>query len=282
MTTAADDRLEVGRFLRSRRERVRPEDVGLPGTERRRVPGLRREELARLAGISVEYYGRLEQGRAGTPSESVIVALARALRLDQTETDHLRNLSRRGAWSRPRAASAERVRPALVRMLEAIDTPALIFGRRTDVLAWNAGAAALLTDFAALPASARNLARLVFLDDGFRALMVDWEPVARETVGVLRMAAGRYPDDPALAALVGELTVKSDDFSRWWRSREVRRKSHGTKRLVHPVVGPLAIAYETLRLPDEPDQVLVTYYAAEPGSPADTALRLLKGWSGIV
>jgi MmyB-like transcription regulator ligand binding domain len=213
--------------------------------------------------------------RAAHSSSRLRVIVARALKLDPAETDHLRDLARARSWARPRKPRAERVRPGLVRLLEAIDTPALIFGRRTDVLAWNRGAAALLIDFGALPPRGRNFARLVFLDDGFRALMGDWETVARETVGVLRMAAGRHPDDPELAALVGELTVKSEDFGRWWSSRDVRQKGHGSKRLRHPVVGPLTVAYETMRLPDEPDQVLVSFYAAEAGSPADTALRLL-------
>jgi transcriptional regulator with XRE-family HTH domain len=225
MDAVIESRREAGAFLRSRRERLRPDDVGVEPTQRRRVPGLRREELARLAGVSVEYYIRLEQGRAGRPSESVLLALAAALRLDEAELTHLRNLCRPPAGSPRRSAGhAERSRPALRRMLEAVATPALVFGRRTDVLAWNRGAATLLADFAAMPASERNLARLVFLDDGFRALMADWDRVARETVGILRMAAGRHPDDPRLAALVGELLVKSEDFGRWWNARECARR----------------------------------------------------------
>lgn len=274
-----DSRVEVGRFLRTRRERVRPQDVGLEPTARRRVPGLRREELARLAGISVEYYIRLEQGRAGQASDGVLVALARALQLDDAEVAHLRDLAGPTLRSRVSAPRVERVRPSLLRMLDLLGTPALIFGRRTDVLAWNRGAAALLTDFGALPTEHRNLARLVFLDDSFRALMADWEQVARETVGVLRMSAGRHPTDPGLAALVGELTLASDDFARWWSSRDVSRKKHGVKQLDHPVVGALSVQFETFALPDDPDQMLVAYCAAESGSPADNALRLLDTWA---
>jgi transcriptional regulator with XRE-family HTH domain len=268
---------EAGLFLRSRRGQISPADLGLPVTNQRRVSGLRRDETAQLAGISVEYYVRLEQGRGGTPSDSVLTALARTFALTDAEVAHVRDLYKPSSPGKP---APEKARPGLRRMLDLIDTPALIFGRRTDILAWNRGAAALLTDFGALPAQQRNLARLVMLDDGFTSLMADWEQVARETVGILRMAAGRYPDDPRLAALIGELTVKSADFGRWWNARDVRQKTHGRKRMNHPQVGELDIAYETFRLPDAPDQTLVTYFAAEPASRTETALKLLDSWTG--
>jgi transcriptional regulator with XRE-family HTH domain len=275
----ADNHREAGLFLRSRRDRLSPDAIGVPLTNTRRVSGLRRDETARLAGISVEYYTRLEQGRAGTPSDSVLNTVSHALQLEEPEVSYLRGLYERTPIQKPRAAKPERVRPPLRRLLDAVTTPALIFGRCTDVLAWNNGAAALLGDFGARPADQRNLARLVLLDDGYASLMADWEKVARETVGILRMAAGRHPDDPKLAALVGELTLKSKDFSRWWNTHDVRQKAHETKRLDHPLVGSIEIAYETLHLPDEPDQTLVTYFASEPNGPADTALTLLMNWT---
>jgi transcriptional regulator with XRE-family HTH domain len=255
---------EAGLFLRSRRDRLRPDEFGIPAAAARRVSGLRRDEIARLAGISVEYYTRLEQGRAGTPSDSVLSTLSGALRLADAEFGYLRGLYDRSSPAKPRTAKPERIRPSTRRLLDALGTPALIFDRYTDVLAWNRGAAALFTDFGARPADQRNLARLVLLDDGFAALMADWEQVAREAVGVLRLSAGRHPDDPRLAALVGELTLKSPHFHRWWNTRDVRQKAYGTKRLNHPLAGPLTIAYETLQLPGQPGLSLVTYFAAEP------------------
>jgi transcriptional regulator with XRE-family HTH domain len=271
---AVDKRRELGQFLKSRRARLRPEAVGLQPHGRRRVPGLRREELAQLAGVSVDYYERLEQGRAGQPSEAVLEAIARALRLDSAERLHLYDLSR-PTRPRRRAPHRERVRPEVQRLLDALDgLPAMVTGRRMDVLAWNRLAAALVVDWGALPPQQRNSARHVFLDEGARRLYVDWEQGAKDTVASLRLAAGRHPDDPELAALVGELSVKSEDFRRWWAAHDVLEKTHGTKRLMHPIVGPLTLAFETLLLPGDGDQVL-GIYTAEPGSESETALRLL-------
>jgi transcriptional regulator with XRE-family HTH domain len=265
--------MELGHFLKSRRARVRPEDVGVQPFGRRRVPGLRREELAQLAGVSFDYYVRLEQGRAGHPSEAVLDAIARALRLDDAERAHLFDLSR--PVPRRRAARPERVRPQLRRLLDALhDVPAMVIGRRMDVLAWNRLAAALLGDWGALPREQRNSARQFFLDDGARALYVDWDENARATVAWLRMAAGRHPDDAGLAELIGELSMKSEEFRRLWPRHDVREKTHGTKRLRHPIVGPLTLSYETLILPGDRDQALFLY-TAEPGSESETALRLL-------
>ena len=265
--------MELGHFLKSRRARVRPEDVGVQPFGRRRVPGLRREELAQLAGVSFDYYVRLEQGRAGHPSEAVLDAIARALRLDDAERAHLFDLSRPVA--RRRAARPERVRPQLRSLLDSLhDVPAMVIGRRMDVLAWNRLAAALLGDWGALPREQRNSARQFFLDDGARALYVDWDENARATVAWLRMAAGRHPDDAGLAELIGELSMKSEEFRRLWPRHDVREKTHGTKRLRHPIVGPLTLSYETLILPGDRDQALFLY-TAEPGSESETALRLL-------
>ncbi|GAA4090460.1 MULTISPECIES: helix-turn-helix transcriptional regulator [Actinomadura] len=272
-----DKRAELTEFLRSRRARLQPEDVGLPPFGgRRRVPGLRREELAQLAGVSVDYYVRLEQGRTRNVSEEVLDAVAGALRLDDDERAYLRNLARpaRSARRRP-PARAERVRPGVRRLLEMAEgVPAYVFGRRCDVLAWNRLACALFTDFGALPPAERNWARLIFLNEEMQALFEDWTVKAKDTVAFLRLSAGEYPDDPELAALVGELSVRSEDFRRWWADHNVKDKSNGRKVVLHPLVGRIELDYETLRLPDNRDQMLTTY-TVEAGSPSETALRLL-------
>jgi transcriptional regulator with XRE-family HTH domain len=268
-----DPRSELGAFLRSRRARLRPEDVGLPDFGRRRVPGLRREELAQLAGVSADYYVRLEQGRDIHPSEGVLDAIARALRLDDAERAHLHRLVKPGPRIR-RGAPAQRVRPGVQHLLDAMErTPAFVVGRRMDVLAWNRMAAALMSDFAELPRERRNMLRHVFLDPASHELYPDWEVVAEETVAYLRLATGIDPDDADLAALVGELTLNSGVFAQLWTRHDVREKTHGSKRFAHPLVGPMTLEYETLTLPD-PGQVLVTY-TAEPGSRSAEALDLL-------
>jgi transcriptional regulator with XRE-family HTH domain len=269
-----DKRRELGAFLKSRRARVLPEDIGLPTRDGRRVPGLRREELAQLAGISADYYVRLEQGRAGHPSDSVLDAIARTLHLDDAERSHLFDLARptrqRRSPQRP-----ERVRPELQFLLDVLErVPAFVLGRRMDVLAWNALAASLVMDFGSLPPEQRNTAKLVFLDDAMRSHYPDWEQAARDAVAYLRLLAGRYPDDAALAELIGELSMKSEDFRRLWARHDVREKTHGTKRLEHPIVGPLTLSFETLAVRGDDGQVLVTY-VAEPGSESEIALSLL-------
>ncbi|GGO89633.1 helix-turn-helix transcriptional regulator [Wenjunlia tyrosinilytica] len=272
-----DRRAELGDFLRSRRARLKPEDVGLTAYgNRRRVPGLRREELAQLAGVSVDYYIRLEQGRGQNVSEEVLDAVGRALALDADEHEHLRHLARPARGKRRPAPRPQRVRPTLEHLLAAMEgVPAFVLGRRMDVLAWNRMAVAVLgVDFAELPREQRNMVRHAFLDGAAADFYVDWEKAARDTVACLRMEAGRYPDDPQLAALVGELSVKSEHFSRLWAGQEVREKTHGSKRMNHPVVGELTLQFETFRLADDPDQALCTY-TAEPGSPSETALKLL-------
>ncbi|TDD92501.1 helix-turn-helix domain-containing protein [Actinomadura rubrisoli] len=274
-----DQRTELGEFLRSRRARLRPEDVGLPAAlGKRRVPGLRREELAQLAGVSVDYYVRLEQGRARNASATVLDAVAQALRLNEDEYAYLRNIAK-PVPARRRPARPERVRPGLQRLLDmSASVPAYVVGRRVDVLAWNRAACALFTDFAARPPGGRNWARMIFLEQEIRDLFDDWTVKARETVSYLRMQAGSRPDDTELAALVGELSVKSGDFRHWWASHEVHDKAHGRKHLRHPVAGDLVLDFETLRLPSDPDQVLVTY-TAEAGSPSEEALNFLTSWS---
>jgi transcriptional regulator with XRE-family HTH domain len=269
---ARDTRL--GEFLQARRAQLSPEAAGVTAYGRRRVPGLRREELAQLAGVSVDYYVRLEQGRAHHPSAEVLDAIASALQLEEVERSHLHEIAG-PAQPRRRRVAPERVRPGVQQLLDQFDTvPAFVLGRRMDMLAWNRLASALFGDPARLPAEQRNIARMTFLDPACRALYVDWERVARETVGYLRHCAGRYPDDPALAELIGELSVKSEQFARWWAGHLVRDKTNGTKRMVHPAVGELTLNYETLMVAGESDQALIAY-TAEPGSESATALRLL-------
>jgi transcriptional regulator with XRE-family HTH domain len=269
---------ELSDFLRSRRARLSPARAGIEVADGpRRVPGLRREELAMLAGVSVEYYVRLEQGRGGVhPSESVLAALAGALRLNDSETQHLHRLAQASRTGPPpRRPRAQTVRPEVRRLLAAmVDVPAIVLGRRMDVLAWNELAARLHVDFGALPPHLRNMPRLVFLDEASRELFPDWDQVARETVAYLRFEAGFEDEDAGLHELVGELSTKSKLFARLWARHDVREKSHGTKRFRHPLVGELDLHYETLALPGDRRQTLVTYTAAA-GSPSESALRML-------
>jgi transcriptional regulator with XRE-family HTH domain len=280
-----EQRTELGEFLRSRRNRLRPEDVGLTGYgERRRVPGLRREELAHLAGVSAAYYTRLEQGQSRNASVGVLDALARALRLNDDERVHLNNLARPARVAKPPVVRPERVRPGVRRLIEAFENvPALVLGRRTDVLAWNPLAHALLTGHLEpnspdRPTARPNLARLVFLDPHARELYANWIAESRDLVAYLRMVAGRYPDDPQLLALVGELSVKSPEFAALWSAHPVKDKTHGSRDFRHPLVGQLTLEFEALRLPDMDDQRVVTYNA-KPGSPSEAALRLLVGFA---
>ncbi|MFD4241089.1 helix-turn-helix transcriptional regulator [Streptomyces sp. NPDC058525] len=275
-----DQRAELGEFLRSRRARLRPGDVGLPDYGRhRRVPGLRREELALLAGVSVAYYTRLEQGSGHNVSAEVLDALAQALRLDGTERAHLTHLARPRARRRRQSHRPQQVRPELRTLMDAMHgVPAYLVGRRQDVLAWNRLAAAVFGDFGALPVAERNLVRLVFLDPATAELYAEWECRACEVVSNLRMYAGQHPDDEQLSVLVGELSVKNEEFRRLWAAHTVADKTHGLKRLRHPLVGELDLYFERLALPDDPAQFLVTFHAA-PGSPSEDALRLLSSWS---
>ncbi|MER6784685.1 helix-turn-helix transcriptional regulator [Streptomyces sp. NPDC000658] len=275
--------ISLGEFLRTRRSLLHPEDVALPDFGgRRRVAGLRREEIAQLAGVSVDYYTRMEQGRVPNPSGAVLDALARALRLDGDATRHLHRLARPQFAARhvPRCqALPQRVRPMLQRLLDdLVDMPAMVMGRRMDILAWNTAAVALFGDYAALDRAERNIARITFLDETSRELYADWTSCARENVAYLHLDAGRHPEDPRLASLIGELSMKSEDFRRWWAEHPVQDKTSGTKRFRHPVVGDLELAYETLRAADDPDQALITY-AAEPGSPSHDGLRMLLAWA---
>ncbi|MEV8017747.1 helix-turn-helix transcriptional regulator [Streptomyces sp. NPDC086554] len=274
-----DGRAELSEFLRTRRARLQPEDVGLPNFGRhRRVPGLRREELAQLAGVSVAYYTRLEQGNGRNVSGEVLDAIARALRLTDAEHAHLTHLAKPKQHKKKRAARAQQLRPALRHLMDAMDgVPAYVVGRRSDILGWNRMAAALFGDWGALPQEERNWARICFLHPASRELFVDWEQKATDIVAFLRMDAGCFPNDPQLSALVGELSVKSEEFRSLWATHDVKEKGHGSKRMRHPLVGELTLSFETLRLPDDHDQSLVTYHA-QPDSASADALRLLASW----
>jgi transcriptional regulator with XRE-family HTH domain len=273
-------RVETADFLRGRRAALTPDRAGLSTDDRvRRVPGLRRDEVARLAGVSTEYYTRLEQGRASNPSPAVIDALARALQLDASEREHLTDLMSGPQPVRRSPAAPQRVRAGLQLMLQTLDhVPAFILGRRTDVLAANRLARAVLTDFDALPATRRNLARFYLLDPVARERTLAWERIAAETVAILRLEAGRYPHDRQLADLVGELTLQSPEFSDWWNDHRVLRRTHGTKRYQHPLVGELVFSYESLQPPGESGQTLCVYNV-EPGSPTAAAIRTLDSWT---
>ncbi|MFG1643698.1 helix-turn-helix transcriptional regulator [Amycolatopsis sp. NPDC049252] len=270
---------ELRDFLRARRARVTPADAGLvPEPGARRVPGLRREEVARLAGVSVDYYVRLERGRNLNVSESVLDAIARALQLDETERRHLVALAK-PSRRRPRALAPERVRPGLQRILDTLtEVPAIVTGRRLDLLAANPLAKALYRDFDAVPPRERNMARFVFLDPLARELYADWESSARSVVATLHLYAGRNPHDPKLAELIGELSVRDHDFRRWWADHDVYQRTHGTKHYRHPVVGDLILGYEALAPTGDQDQVLGVH-TVEPGSPSEERLRLLASWA---
>ncbi|MFI1726558.1 helix-turn-helix transcriptional regulator [Streptomyces sp. NPDC020489] len=276
---ALDRRAELSEFLRTRRARLKPEDVGLPDFGRhRRVPGLRREELAQLAGVSVAYYTRLEQGNGQNVSAEVLDAIARALRLTDAEHAHLTHLAKPKQLKRKTGGRPQQVRGSLLQLLDTMEgCPAYISGRRSDILAWNRMAAAVFGDWAQLPPQERNWARLVFLRPEYRELFVEWDQKATDMVSFLRMDAGCHPDDPRLSALVGELSVKSEEFRRLWATHDVKEKGYGVKRLHHPLVGDLTLHFESFRLPDESEQMLITYHA-EPGSPSAEALRLLASW----
>ncbi|MET7690270.1 helix-turn-helix transcriptional regulator [Streptomyces sp. NPDC005483] len=273
-----DRRAELSEFLRTRRARLKPQDVGLPDFGRhRRVPGLRREELAQLAGVSVAYYTRLEQGNGRNVSTEVLGSIARALRLTDAEHAHLTHLAKPKQHKKKPAARAEQVRGSVRQLLDSIDVPAYVSGRRSDILAWNRLAAALFGDWSELPARDRNWARLVFLRPEYRELFVPWEQKATDVVSYLRMDAGCHPDDPQLSALVGELSVKSEEFRRLWATHDVKEKNFGVKHLRHPLVGELTLNFESFPLSDGTEQALITYHA-EPGSPSADALRLLASW----
>ncbi|MBM9469446.1 helix-turn-helix transcriptional regulator [Nakamurella leprariae] len=277
----AERNQELADFLRRARSQVDPDRTGLPADGRvRRVPGLRREEVAQLAQVSSDYYTRLEQGRPITPSPVIVDAIARALELGPAGHEHLRHLiGRTGRDRQPRRAPAQRPRPGLLQLMDTLDgVPALLLGRRTDVLAANRMARALLTDFATMPARDRNYARWMFLAPDTRELLTDWADQARVVVENLRLEAGRDPLDAATQTLVGELTIASPEFAAWWQEHRVFQRTWGDKRFHHPIVGDLTLQYESLTLPGDDDQTLFLY-TARAGTVDRESLDLLASWS---
>jgi transcriptional regulator with XRE-family HTH domain len=271
---------ELGEFLRVRRAALQPADVGLRGYGARRVPGLRREELAMLAGVSATYYARLEQGLSSNASEAVLDALARALALTPDEREHLRTLAHTPARRRPRS-QPDVIRPGVHRLIESMpDTPAVVMGRRSEVLGWNAlghqlVAGHLLFDSPDRPAERPNMTRLLFLDPHTRELYRRWDEEAQRAVSSLRVLAGQSPEDDELTRLVGELTVHSPEFTRLWARHPVAVCVSGTKQLRHPEVGELEVAFEVLTSPDDAGH-RVLLYTAERGSASAAALDLLR------
>lgn len=271
----------LGSFLKSRRDRVTPEAIGLRtyGTSRR-VPGLRREELAHLAGVSVGYYARLEQGQAERASDQVLEAIARVLDLDEVETAHLRNLARQPVRSGFTEPPVEQPHPRVLALLGSLAeaTPALVLGRRGDVLAWNRTGHALFAghvDFEAPadPARRPSIPRMFFLDPLTRDLHRNWDELARIHVAYLRLTAGRFPDDARLANLIGELSMRSDLFARLWADGDVADCTTGDMHLQHPTVGAANVTYQVWLQPDSPDHRLEVYTPNDP--PSADALQLL-------
>jgi transcriptional regulator with XRE-family HTH domain len=267
--TRTDAAGELAAFLRTRRERLTPADAGLPTHGRaRRTPGLRREEVAELAGVSVDYVVRLEQGRGLNPSVEVLEALARALRLSEDERAYLFNLSRQRPGDRLPSAS-ERADAGAARLVHDLSPlPAMLVDHRFDILAWNAEMVALMVDFGALPPEQRNSIGMCLLHPAMRDFYLDRELIIREGIADLRAAWAAHPDDARLGAMINEWSVRSPEFARLWEQRDVRVNGRGCKRLRHPEVGPLSINYEVLTPLADAHQRLVIYRAADPASQA--------------
>jgi transcriptional regulator with XRE-family HTH domain len=280
MLISVDTTNDIAEFLSSRRARVTPEQVGLPTYGTRRVKGLRREEAASLAGVSVEYYKRLERGNASGVSDSVLEALARALQLDDAERAHLFDLARAANPIAPkrRRAAQQRVRPVVLRILESITSPAILRNSRVDYLAANPLGRALYAPLFDSPEQPANSARFTFLDPAAPDFYVDWERTAKDLVAHLRSEAGRNPYDRGLSDLVGELSTRSPEFRTWWAAHNVRYHQTGTKRLRHPVVGELELDYEVMDVSAD-DGLTISVYSAEPGSRSAQALDLLASWT---
>ncbi|MGW6906767.1 helix-turn-helix transcriptional regulator [Streptomyces sp. NPDC054940] len=267
----------LGGFLRARRAQLRPEDAGLPTSGRRRVPGLRREEVATLAGVSTDYYMRLEQGRERHPSRQVLEAVAKALRLDDDAVAHLYRVATPTTRRTRRAPRIERVSPHLRQLLDTwSDTPAFVLGNSMDILARNQLAAALFAGFR----SCDNLLRMTFLDPAAHHFYRDWDRAAESCVAALRRAAGIDPDDPRLIEIVGELSMKSAEFRALWARHDVRGKTREAKLFHHVEVGELELHYEAFTVNSAPGQQVIVYQA-ETGSPSADALALLGSLTAL-
>jgi transcriptional regulator with XRE-family HTH domain len=279
-----DTRTEIREFLTSRRAKITPDQVGLTAYGPRRVPGLRREEVAVLAGVSVPYYTRLERGDLSGVSEGVLDALARALQLDDAERAHLFDLARAAGpiAKRRRRAAPKQIRPGVQRLLDAITAaPALVQNGRLDILGANQLARALYSELFRDPKRPANHARFNFLNPRAHDIYPDWERGADDAVALLRAEAGRDPYDRELTDLIGELSTRSEEFRARWADHNVRLHQTGAKRFHHPVVGELTLSFEMMELAAEPGLNLLTY-TAEPGSKSDEALNLLGTWAATV
>ncbi len=279
-----DARSEIREFLTSRRAKITPEQAGLRTFGgNRRVPGLRREEVALLAGVSVDYYTRLERGNASGVSESVLEALARALQLDEAERAHLFDLARAAhTTTRARRPAKQRVRQSVQRILDAMTAaPAFVRNGRMDILAANRLGRAFYSQHFDSPHGAANSARFIFLDPRATDFYVDWEQVATDAVAILRSEAGRDPYDRGLSDLIGELSTRSETFRTRWAAHNVRFHDTGSKRFHHPVVGDLSLTFETMALAADAGLMLFVY-TAETGSKSEEALNLLASWAATL
>ncbi|MFB9890790.1 helix-turn-helix transcriptional regulator [Planobispora takensis] len=278
-----DHRAQVREFLSSRRARITPEQAGLPAYGgNRRVKGLRREEVAMLAGVSIDYYVRMERGNLSGASDSVLDALARALQLDEAEREHLFALARAagpGQGPRRRRATPTTVRPVIQQVLDAItDAPAWVRNGRHDIVAMNRLARALYAPVLADPRRPANTTRFLYLNEAARDFFVDWDRIANDAAAMLRLEAGRNPHDRALIELIGELSTRSELFRQRWASHDVQYHRSGRKRLRHPVIGQLDLNFESMELPSEPGLTLNVYTAA-PGTPTADGLKMLASWA---
>ncbi|TDU05916.1 Xre family transcriptional regulator [Streptomyces sp. 846.5] len=273
-------RNDLGEFLKARRAELAPAAVGLPDGGPRRVAGLRREEVAVLAAISTDYYSRLEQGRMPA-SPSVLASLAQVLRLDDDQRAYLYELAAKDEFRPPRRVPRPKVQVQLQlqRMLDDMaHTPAFVIGPRTEVVAWNAMGAALITDFAKIPEKQRYYIRMLFTDPAMRELYADWEGVTRLSIAQMRMHNANNPGDAQLAELVGELSVQDAQFRQWWADHHVANRGTGTKHLRHPVVGDLHLDWNAVTWAADPDLQIIVW-TAEPSSPTHDVLRLLASWA---
>ncbi|MER7692477.1 helix-turn-helix domain-containing protein [Streptomyces sp. NPDC097610] len=269
---------ELGEFLKARRAELSPSEVGLRGGQRRRVRGLRREEVALLAAISTEYYARIEQGRLQA-SAPLLNEIAQVLRLNEDQRLYLFELAAKGTVRALTSGDRQQVDTQLQRMLDDLTaTPAFVIGRRTDILAWNQLAAALWTDFGRISEQERVFVRLLFTEPWMRELYADWEEVTRLAIAQLRMESARYPGDRRLTALVEELSARDAQFRRWWTDHDVAMRGKGTKKLRHPVVGELTLDWDTLTCATDLEQHIIIWTAA-PGSASYDGLRLLASWA---